>query len=224
MAFCISNASKSGIRFFAFDTARKFIRTDASGKATPLGNMSAGMIAGVVESVVVVTPGETLKTKIIDDRTGPKLYRSASHAVRMIVATEGLQGLYRGVVPVTLKQSANAMVRFTDLFLDYLKSLSLRYSQLQPVTTVVAGAMAGAVTVYATMPFDTIKTRLQAIDGLQRYKGSLDCMRSVVVNEGVSALRKGTTPRLMRLSVCNTPPPGLPPLTVRLMIDEDKSG
>lgn len=160
--------------------------SDASGKATPLGNMSAGMITGVVESVVVVTPGETLKTKIIDidDRTGSKLYRSASHAVRMIVATEGLQGLYHGVVPVTPKQSANAMVRFTsyNLFLDYLKFLSLRYSQLQPVTTVVVGAMAGAVIVYATMPFDTIKTRLQAIDGLQRYKGPLDCMRSVVVN------------------------------------------
>lgn len=173
--------------------------TDTKGKVTPLGNVCAALMAGVAEAVVVVTPGETIKTKMIDDRAGPKVYRSNGHAVASIFTNEGLSGLYRGVIPVTLKQTANAVVRFTsyNIFLGKMEATSLPKS----VNTVVAGAMAGIVTVYATMPFDSIKTRLQAIDGNRRYSGSLDCFRSVITQEGVSALWRGTTPRLVRLSV-----------------------
>ncbi|GAB1193400.1 hypothetical protein APSETT444_002616 [Aspergillus pseudonomiae] len=205
MAFCVSNASKSGIRFFAFDTAKKWMPTDSSGKVTSTGNMCAGLVAGVAESVLVVTPGETLKTKIIDDRAGAKIYQSASHAVRTILSTEGISGLYRGTLPVTLKQSSNAMVRFTsyNFFLHHLTTLaSAGAGNNAPVwSTVIAGAMAGVVTVYATMPFDTIKTRLQALDGSQRYRGSVHCLQSIVSTEGTLALWKGTTPRLARLSI-----------------------
>ncbi|KAJ5714852.1 uncharacterized protein N7483_012033 [Penicillium malachiteum] len=203
--FCLSNASKSAIRFLTFDFIRQFMPTDASGKVTPVGNMGAGLMAGIAEAVVVVTPGETIKTKMIDDRAGPRLYRSTSHGIRSIVARDGLAGLYRGVVPVTLKQASNSMVRFTsyNLFLAQMEAMSLPLSDgvRKSVNTVVAGALAGVVTVYATMPFDSIKTRLQAIDGHQRYRGSWDCLRSVVLHEGASALWRGTTPRLVRLSV-----------------------
>jgi solute carrier family 25 citrate transporter 1 len=178
---------------------QQLMPTDTKGKVTPLGNMGAALMAGVAEAVIVVTPGETIKTKMIDDRAGPRLYRSTGHAVVSIFNNEGLRGLYRGVIPVTLKQSANAMVRFTsyNIFLGKMEAISLPKS----VSTVAAGAMAGIVTVYATMPFDSVKTRLQAIDGNQRYRGSLDCFRSVISQEGISALWRGTTPRLVRLSV-----------------------
>ncbi|KAJ5111398.1 mitochondrial carrier [Penicillium argentinense] len=200
--FCSSNASKSAIRFFTFDLARGSMPADTAGKVTPIGNMCAGLLAGVAEAVIVVTPGETIKTKMIDDRAGPRLYRSTNHGIISILAKNGWSGLYRGVIPVTLKQSANAMVRFTsyNIFLNQMEVFSVPNS----AGTVLAGAMAGVVTVYATMPFDSIKTRLQAIDGSTRYRGSLDCLRSVVTQEGTSALWRGTTPRLVRLSVSNT--------------------
>ncbi|RAK80794.1 putative mitochondrial solute carrier [Aspergillus fijiensis CBS 313.89] len=203
MAFCVSNASKSGVRFFAFDTARKYMPVDAQGKVTSLGNLGAGMIAGVAESVAVVTPGETLKTKIIDDRAGAKQYRSAIHAIRTIAATEGVAGLYRGVVPVTMKQSANAMVRFTSY--NFLLGQFRAWQLPSSLSTAGAGALAGVVTVYMTMPFDAIKTRLQAIGGLERYKGTLDCVQSVIRQEGITSLWRGTTPRLARLSVGSFP-------------------
>lgn len=203
--FCASNASKSAIRFFTFDNVRRFMPTDNNGKVTTLGNMGAGLMAGVAEAVVVVTPGETIKTKMIDDRAGPKLYRSTGHGIVSIVARDGLSGLYRGVIPVTLKQSANAMVRFTsyNLFLGQVEKMPLPGSQTvrKSVNASIAGALAGIITVYATMPFDSIKTRLQAIDGHTRYRGSLDCLRAVVMQEGVPTLWRGTTPRLVRLSV-----------------------
>ncbi|RAL12619.1 mitochondrial carrier [Aspergillus homomorphus CBS 101889] len=153
MAFCVSNASKSEIRFFAFDTARKYMPTDAKGKVSSIGNLFVGMMAGVAGSLAVATPGETLSAKIIDDRAGAKQYRSATHATRRITASESISGLYRGVVPVTMKQSANAM------------------------------------------------TRLQAIVSLERYKGTMDCVQSVIRNEGIASLWRGSTPRLARLSI-----------------------
>jgi len=72
---------------------------------------------------------------------------------------------------------------------------------LQLMNTVVAGALTGVVTVYVTMPFDTIKTRLQALDGHELYRGSWDCLRSVIRSKSVFALWREATPRLARLSV-----------------------
>ncbi|KAL4758068.1 mitochondrial carrier domain-containing protein [Aspergillus foveolatus] len=179
---------KSGVQFFTFETARQLMPTDSSGRSTAWGNMGAGMIAGAAESILVVTPGETLKTKIIDDQTGAKRYTSSTHAIRPAVATEGVAGLYRGVVPVTLKQSANAMVRFTsyNFFLRHLQAMSGPDSNNSVIeATVVAGVLA----------------ELQDLDGRQRYSGTLYCLRSIISSEGVAVLWRGTTPRLARLSI-----------------------
>ncbi|KAL5412839.1 Tricarboxylate transporter alt9, variant 2 [Paraphaeosphaeria minitans] len=196
-AFCISNASKSGIRFFTFDTARDFMPKDTSGKTTVFGNMMAGLCAGVAESVLVLTPGENIKTRLIDDGAGARASKSSMQIIRSVLMLEGPMGFFRGVWPVTLKQSSNAMVRFT--------SYSLLSSTLSPYmgasTSVVAGSLAGVITVYCTMPFDNVKTQLQSAAGRDMYKSSLDCARQLVQRGGLRLLWKGTTPRLVRLSV-----------------------
>ncbi|KAF2011516.1 mitochondrial carrier [Aaosphaeria arxii CBS 175.79] len=196
-AFCVSNASKSGIRFLTFDFARGYMPKGVKGKTTVSGSLAAGMCAGIAESVLVLTPGENLKTRLIDDRAGKQLYRSSGHAIKSIMAAEGPLSFFRGVCPVTLKQSSNAMVRFTSY--DFLSST------LRPIlgssTSVAAGAMAGIITVYCTMPFDNVKTQLQGLEGQKMYNGSWDCAKQLVQDGGFRLLWKGTTPRLVRLSV-----------------------
>lgn len=196
-AFCISNASKSGIRFLTFDTARNAMPKDASGNTTVFGNITAGLCAGVAESVLVLTPGENIKTRLIDAAAGARVYKSSTHVARSMFTVEGPSSFFRGVWPVTLKQSSNAMVRFT--------SYNLLSSALSPYmgasTSVGAGSLAGVITVYCTMPFDNVKTQLQSIAGRDMYKGSLDCARQLVQSGGFRLLWKGTTPRLVRLSV-----------------------
>lgn len=159
--------------------------------------MLSGVCAGVAESVAVLTPGENLKTRLIEDRAGRQIYRSSTHAIREILRTEGPLSFFRGVWPVTLKQSSNAMVRFTSY--NYLSA------QLKPIvggpTSAVAGALAGVITVYCTMPFDNLKTQLQSSQGKSMYTGSWDCAQKLVQHGGVPMLWKGTTPRLVRLSV-----------------------
>jgi solute carrier family 25 (mitochondrial citrate transporter), member 1 len=197
--FCLSNASKAGVRFLTFDSIRQKLPTDPkTGKPTSLSNMLAGVAAGVAESVTVVTPGESIKTKIVQDGVGSPLVRSTGDALREMIFTDGIRGFYRGIVPVTLKQGSNALVRFT--------SYNAIHDLIEPfltksATAPVAGAAAGIITVYATMPFDTIKTHMQSTqsDGVRR--GTFETVAVTVQTSGIRGLWKGTTPRLIRLSV-----------------------
>ncbi|GAB7336594.1 hypothetical protein MBLNU13_g09852t4 [Cladosporium sp. NU13] len=203
-SFCMSNAAKSAVRFFVFDKARSYTwRDPLTGKWSAATNLFAGLVAGAAEGVLVVTFGETLKTKMIENRTRPKhdQFRGVVDAMRQIVKTDGPTGLYRGVAPVTLKQSSNAMVRFTsyNTILNLLDSVS--EGRMDSIKPVLAGASAGVITVYVTMPFDSIKTRLQATHNPAASMGTFACLTSMIRREGIRSLWRGTTPRLMRLTV-----------------------
>ncbi|KAM0417308.1 hypothetical protein ACHAPT_012689 [Fusarium lateritium] len=202
-AFCVSNASKSGIRFLTFDAIRnKLPRDHKTGKPTSSSNMLAGVAAGVAESITVVTPGESIKTKIVEDRAGPRTFKSTGDAMRWMASNQGIRGFYRGVVPVTMKQASNALVRFTsyhamfDLIEPRLKDMGKG-----SLAASIAGALAGVVTVYATMPFDTIKTKMQSVGTGSGKQGTLHILISIIRESGALGLWKGTTPRLVRLSV-----------------------
>ena len=61
---------------------------------------------------------------------------------------------------------------------------------------VVAAASPALGWVGLGLPFDVIRTRLQATDAT-KYSGALHCLRSTVRNEGVLALWKGFVPQLL---------------------------
>ena len=63
-----------------------------------------------------------------------------------------------------------------------------------PVTFGI-GAIAGLVTVYATQPFDTVKTRAQGVRGL----GIAEASRSIIRDYGIRGFWKGSSMRLGRL-------------------------
>jgi solute carrier family 25 (mitochondrial citrate transporter), member 1 len=208
-AFVASNASKSGVRFVTFDVVKTWLPQDEqTRRPTKVASMVAGVAAGVAESVTVVTPGENIKTRIIQDRAGGKRLRTTAQVVREILANDGIRGDYRGVLPVTMKQGSNALVRFTS-YTALLANVEyyLANSSLSGLSTAVAGALAGVATVYATMPFDVVKTKMQALVGgaggcgPPHRRSTLGCFADVVREGGLASLWKGTTPRLARLSV-----------------------
>jgi len=158
----------------------------------------------MTEAVLVVTPSETIKTKLIHDGNSAKpQYRGLVHGVQSIVKAEGLGGIYRGVIPVMARQGANSAVRFGV----YSALNDLLKARLEPGTKVPAaytfgiGAIAGIVTVYSTMPLDVVKTKMQGLNARQLYSGVFDCFWKVFKNEGLLSFWKGATPRLARLSV-----------------------
>ncbi|CAD6974111.1 unnamed protein product, partial [Tilletia controversa] len=142
-------------------------------------------------------------TKLIDDakRDVPKYPRSLIGGTRAIIAEEGLRGIYRGLGPVMLRQGANSSVRFgTYATLKNLVQGSARPGQSLPGgITFAIGALAGVVTVYTTMPFDVIKTRMQSLEARTRYTNMFNCATVTFREEGLKAFWRGATPRLARL-------------------------
>lgn len=151
-ALALSNAAKGGIRFISFTQSQTFLRRTQLGESNPgLSNVLAGLTAGATESVLVVTPGEALKTKIIHDRSaagggrlGLQNLNLAQSAVR-IVRLDGLRALWSGLGPVLCKQGTNSAVRFATF--GWVQN-KIRHSWgVEGVgTTVAAGALSGVVT------------------------------------------------------------------------------
>ena len=197
----IGNSIKAGVRFVAFDQYRRLL-SDAEGKVSGPMTVVSGFLAGATESLVAVTPFESIKTQLIDDRKRPQpRMKGFLHGSALIFREQGVRGFFKGFVPTTARQAANSAVRFSSY--TSLKQAAQSYvapgEKLGALSTFGIGAMAGTITVYATQPIDTIKTRMQAIDSKGMYRNSVDCGVKIFREEGVLKLWSGALPRLGRL-------------------------
>jgi len=138
----------------------------------------------------------------IDDRkaVNPRM-RGFLHAVPIIARERGLRGFFQGFVPTTARQAANSATRFGSY--TFLRQLAESYTapgeKLGAISTFGIGGVAGLITVYATQPLDTVKTRMQSIEARHLYKNSFACAATIVKNEGFFTLWSGAVPRLARL-------------------------
>lgn len=201
------------MRFVSYDTIRNSL-SDEFGVLSPGRGIIAGMTAGAVESVFAVTPTERIKTALlvfvskvrtlksprlltynrIDDAKGRRQFKSSLHATSTLIQQHGIRELYRGLVSTTIKQSATSAVRMGtyNILKETTKSHGIKPSL---ITTFATGALAGLVTVYATQPFDTIKTRAQGVRGA----GIVEAVQSVIRDHGIRGFWKGSSMRLGRL-------------------------
>jgi len=108
-ALLMFSVPKNYCRFGAYTYVGDNILTEK----TRTNNFLCGLCAGATEAVFVVTPQETLKTRLIHDKLSPEpKYRNLFHGIYSIVQTHGPGGIYKGMVPTLLKQSSNQGVRF----------------------------------------------------------------------------------------------------------------
>ncbi|KAK4611922.1 hypothetical protein CLAFUW4_13200 [Fulvia fulva] len=197
----IGNSIKAGIRFVAFDQYRSML-SDAEGNISGPMTVVSGFLAGATESLLAVTPFESIKTQLIDDRKRevPRM-RGFLHGSGVIFREQGVRGFFKGFVPTTARQAANSAVRFSAY--TSLKQMAQSYTapgeKLGTLSTFALGGIAGTITVYATQPIDTVKTRMQSLDAKGQYKHSIDCAVKIFRNEGFFKLWSGALPRLGRL-------------------------
>ncbi|CAG7998583.1 unnamed protein product [Penicillium nalgiovense] len=197
----IGNSLKAGIRFVAFD-AIKSVLQDENGKISGPRTVVAGFGAGFTESLFAVTPFESIKTQLIDDRksANPRM-RGFLHGSKVIFQERGVRGFFQGFVPTTARQAANSATRFTAY--TTLKQLAEGYTapgeKLGTAATFGIGGLAGLITVYVTQPLDTVKTRMQSLEASKHYKNSIVCATRIIKDEGVFTLWSGAMPRLARL-------------------------
>ncbi|CAL5866625.1 uncharacterized protein PFLUO_LOCUS834 [Penicillium psychrofluorescens] len=197
----IGNSLKAGIRFVAFDSIKALLQ-DENGKISGPKTVVAGFGAGFTESLLAVTPFESIKTQLIDDRKSAKpRMRGFLHGSKIIWQERGVRGFFQGFVPTTARQAANSATRFTSY--TTLKQIAEGYvapgEKLGTVSTFAIGGVAGLITVYVTQPLDTVKTRMQSLEASKNYKNSFVCAARIFKDEGILTFWSGAVPRLARL-------------------------
>ena len=186
---------------------------DRNGHLSDGRRLLAGFGAGVTEALLIVTPFEVVKIKLQNQRGGAgsaQKYRGTVQTFRTILGEEGVAGLYRGCAPTILRNGTNQMCLFwaknnMDKSLWGKREGDGRV--LAPWQSMTSGFLAAILGPLCTNPFDIVKTRLMAQEKAPAgqtaaYRGFLHCLVTVPRQEGVLALWKGLTPRLLRI------PPG----------------
>ena len=185
---------KAGIRFGGFSLFQnQIMNITGQENKTPLISLGAGMMSGALEGALVVTPSETIKTKLIEMNQG------TVQGIKSIVREKGVSGLYRGVVPTVIKQSSNQGIRFMT-FGTYKQFLTRdqENDSLTSYQALFGGMLSGTVSTLGNNPIDMVKTRMQGVEAGQYFSTS-DCIKQVLTKEGPLAFYKGVGARLMRV-------------------------
>mmetsp|Transcript_89371 Transcript_89371/g.154760 ORF Transcript_89371/g.154760 Transcript_89371/m.154760 type:complete len:212 (-) Transcript_89371:2083-2718(-) len=134
-------------------------------------------------------------------------YRHAIDAITRIAKEEGVPNLWRGTQATINRAMIVTAAQMS--FYDQAKEAIVGYTPLtdSPLTHVLASLVAGGAASLTSNPFDVAKTRLQnmkiAEDGTRPYKGTFDCLRKTVANEGGRALFKGLSATFTRQAPLN---------------------
>lgn len=204
---------KMAIRFVSFEQYREFLaKFEQNGEKSSRVTFFAGLASGLTEAVVVVTPAEVCKIRLQSQyhslmdpsQMQHRKYKNVLQAAVVIVREEGIGALYKGVVPTMLRQGINQAVNFTcynaakKWVMDWQKTDNLQHWQ-----SLLLGGLSGGVGPLVNNPLDVVKTRLQkqvVVRGKEpKYTGLAQACLVIAREEGVLALWKGITPRLLRI-------------------------
>ncbi len=196
-------------------------------------HLLAGIFSELCASLVVV-PSEVVKSRMQLGGSGPTAYKSAVHGILKIASSEGMNGLYSGYRACLLqdcsfsaiqfclyerlrrdmkteKTTANGGHSYLRLSLvsnDNVKDLPLDDlvdSIEDTAEDLLAGAVAGGLSVFVTNPLDVACARLMTQNWTKpsekfMYSGTMDCLAKVVRTEGIRGLWSGSLARTLSVA------------------------
>jgi solute carrier family 25 (adenine nucleotide translocator) protein 4/5/6/31 len=161
------------------------------------GNVASGGIAGSM-SLFFVYSLDFARTRLANDnksKDGTRQYNGLIDVYKKTLATDGVQGIYRGFVI-----SCVGIFIYRGLYFGL-------YDTIKPmmgadVSFFISFLIGWAVTVVSGLcsyPIDTVRRRMMMTSGGGvAYKGSIDCATQVIKNEGFMSLMKGAGANILR--------------------------
>lgn len=203
---------KMAIRFVSFEQYKELLADNTPFGRSTTATFTAGLASGLTEAILVVTPAEVCKIRMQSQyhsmmdpaQMQHRKYRNVFQTATTIAREEGFGALYKGVVPTMLRQGCNQAVNFTAYNLIKTEVMKRQETtELASWQSLMIGGVSGGMGPIVNNPLDVVKTRLQkqvVHEGKQpKYTGLLQACTVVAKEEGVLALWKGITPRLLRI-------------------------
>ncbi|XP_061364026.1 uncharacterized protein LOC133307520 isoform X2 [Gastrolobium bilobum] len=207
-----SNVGTSTVRFGIGEPT-------AAAIANAVAGLSAAMAAQLVWTPIDVV-SQRLMVQDGYNSSNPKAsacrYVNGIDAFRKILSTDGPRGLYRGFGISILTHAPSNAVWWASYSLAQRMvwgGVGASANALRPDTKTVmavqglSAAMAGGMSALITMPLDTIKTRLQVLDGDENGRRGptvMQTVRSLVKEGGWMACYRGLGPRWASMSMSAT--------------------
>ncbi|XP_030627769.1 solute carrier family 25 member 47-A [Chanos chanos] len=193
---------------------------------TKLDILMSGFAGGVAQ-ISVMAPGDIVKVRLQCQTESMKSgihqpkpkYRGPVHCLLKIAQEEGILGLYKGALPLALRDGPS----YATYFLTYItlceKLTPAGQRQPEWPTVLLAGGVAGMAGWAVGTPMDVIKARLQ-MDGARekkKYRGLLHCIRETVRAEGPMVFLKSLGINCLRAFPVNMVVFAMYELTVRIL-------
>lgn len=163
-------------------------------------NIASGGIAGAM-SLTFVYSLDYARTRLANDnkssaKGGEREFKGLIDVYKKTLATDGIQGLYRGYVI-----SCVGIIVYRGCYFGF-------YDSLKPIllgddpSLLASFALGYVVTITAGLvsyPVDTIRRRMMMTSGQAvKYNGSIDCTKQILANEGFMSLMKGAGANILR--------------------------
>ncbi|XP_065847470.1 protein MITOFERRINLIKE 1, chloroplastic [Euphorbia lathyris] len=161
---------------------------------------TAGAMGNIVSSAIMV-PKELITQRMQAGAKG-----RSWEVLLKILEKDGILGLYAGYSATLLRNLPAGVLSYSSF--EYLKAAVMRKtkkSHLEPVESVICGALAGSISASITTPLDVIKTRLMTQVNKEvsaaMYGGVSETVKQILKEEGWVGFRRGMGPRVLH-SAC----------------------
>lgn len=208
---CVRIVPYSAVQFCTYTILKNSISQREDGHLDTYERLYAGAIAGIA-SVCATYPMDIVRTRLSIQTASIGSLQKENLAkppgmwatMKDIYRNEGgFKALWRGLIPTTLGVAPYVGINFAayewlrDMLADDTRKLST-------VSTLVAGALSGAIAQTFTYPFDVLRRRFQVESMGQgrlgyHYNSVWGAITHIVKNEGFKGLYKGLGPNLLKV-------------------------
>ncbi|KAK9703129.1 hypothetical protein K7432_010872 [Basidiobolus ranarum] len=175
---------------------------------SPIPASAISAIIGDLASSVIKVPREVITARLQTDHYGGQ---GAMFAIRQIISTEGISGLFRGFWSTTARDAPFMVILFTtyEKFKAYHHETTIRANKeidemwvpveprIPTFKSTLYGGISGALAGYLTTPFDVIKTKIMTQKPVHASSSMTDYTR-LIYQQAVHA-NESTTRNFIRV-------------------------
>ncbi|KAF9350936.1 carnitine transporter [Mortierella sp. AD094] len=196
------------VSFWGYDMGKKIVYSVTPERKSQELSVSELAFAGFFSAVpmtLFMAPSERIKVVLQTQGSGAnKLYNGPIDVIRALYKEGGLRSIFRGSGATLLRDGPGSAAYFVayELVKKALIPTGGTANDLNPLSVMFAGGMAGVAMWSIAIPPDVLKSRLQSAPA-GTYKGTTDALRILLKNEGPQALFKGLGPAMLRAFPAN---------------------